>query len=200
VEGDDHGEAYTAILWGVGSSHEMNDDAGAEAVVSVEGNMCGTAMRGSVALPGSKATSRKNGTRRNLGDLTSPATAEAHAGRDGKSRRRSRRGRGEESDGCVVPVKPRTKPTSSRWRRVWREGGRPRGRQAATHAPDSEPDTACHRSCEPTDRRCMGRPSPELRSRPTFGRSPVRNVAPVDMWRSAPKVAARAEWRPLNAT
>jgi hypothetical protein len=28
----------------------------------------------------------------------------------------------------------------------------------------------------------------------------MRNVAPVDMWRSAPKVAARAEWRPLNAT
>src|SRR3954465_2892523 len=23
VEGDDHGEAYTAILWGVGLSHEM---------------------------------------------------------------------------------------------------------------------------------------------------------------------------------
>jgi len=23
VEGDDHGEAYTAILWGVGMSHEM---------------------------------------------------------------------------------------------------------------------------------------------------------------------------------
>lgn len=51
----------------------MNDDAGVEAVVSVESNMCGTAMRGSVALPGSEATSRKNGMRRNLGDLTSPA-------------------------------------------------------------------------------------------------------------------------------
>src|SRR5208283_348576 len=77
VEGDDHGEAYTAILWGVGLSHESNHVAGAETFVSVEGNMCGAAMRGPVALPGSEATSRKKGTRRNLGDLTSPAAAKA---------------------------------------------------------------------------------------------------------------------------
>jgi hypothetical protein len=70
VEGDDHGEAYTAILRGVGLSHERNNVAGAEALVDVEGNMCGTATRGSAALPGSEATSRKNGPRRNLGDLT----------------------------------------------------------------------------------------------------------------------------------
>ena len=69
MEGDDHGEAYTAIVWGVGLSHEIRDIAGAEAVRHAEGNMCGTAMRGSVALPGSKATSRTKGTRRNLGDL-----------------------------------------------------------------------------------------------------------------------------------
>jgi len=110
VEGDDHGEACTAIVWGVGLSHEMNDDAGAEAFVSVEGNMCGAVMRGPVALLGSKATSRTKGTRRNLGDLILPVAAKVTPGRDGKSRRRSRRGRGEESDDCVVPVKPRTKP------------------------------------------------------------------------------------------
>ena len=34
------------------------DIAGAECFYSLEGNMCGTAMRGAVALPGSKATSR----------------------------------------------------------------------------------------------------------------------------------------------
>ncbi len=113
MEGDDHGEAYTAILWGVGLSHEIRNVAGAEAFVSVEGNMCGAVMRGPVALPGSKATSRKKGTRRNLGDLTSPMAAQAVTGRDEKSRRRSRRGRDEESDDCVVPVKPRTKPTST---------------------------------------------------------------------------------------
>ena len=110
MEGDDHGEAYTAILWGVGLSHESNHVAGAEAFVSVEGNMCGAVMRGPVALPGSETSSRTKGTRRNLGDLISPAAATAAAGHDGKSRRRSRRGRGEESDDRVVPVKPRTKP------------------------------------------------------------------------------------------
>ena len=98
----------------------------------------------------------------------------AEPGRDRQPRRRSRRGRGEESDGCTVPVKPRTKPTTNRWRRWWREGGRPEGRRAATHAPDSVPDTACNRSCEPADWGCMGRQSPEPRSRSTFGRSPVR--------------------------
>src|SRR5258708_36284358 len=98
----------------------------------------------------------------------------AEPGRDGKPRRRSRRGRGEESDGCTVPVKPRTKPTTKRWRRWWREGGRPEGRRAATHAPDSVPDTACNRSCEPADWGCMGRQSPEPQSRSTFGWSPVR--------------------------
>src|SRR5438874_6708226 len=38
---------------------------------SLEGNMCGTAMRGADALPGSKATSRAKGSHRNLGDLVS---------------------------------------------------------------------------------------------------------------------------------
>ncbi|MCZ6743552.1 MAG: hypothetical protein O7D31_02550 [Alphaproteobacteria bacterium] len=27
----------------------------------------------------------------------------------------------------------------------------------ATHVPDTEPELACHRSCAPTDRSCMGR-------------------------------------------
>jgi len=54
VEGDDHGEAYTAILWGVGLSHENSDVAGAEAVENVEGNMNGAAMRGSATLSGSE--------------------------------------------------------------------------------------------------------------------------------------------------
>jgi hypothetical protein len=63
------------ILWGVRLSHEIFDNAGAETVAVVEGNMCGAVMRGSVALPGSKATSRRKGSRRNLGDLISPAAA-----------------------------------------------------------------------------------------------------------------------------
>ena len=91
-------------------SHERTFNAGAEAVQNAEGNMSGAAMRGTAALPGSETSSRTKGTRRNLGDLISPAAAKAAAGHDGKSRRRSRRGRGEESDDRVVPVKPRTKP------------------------------------------------------------------------------------------
>jgi hypothetical protein len=75
VGGNDHGEAYTVIVWGVGMSHEIPEFAGAEAVTMAEGNMCGADMRGTVALPGSKATSRTNGTRRNLGDLLSDRTA-----------------------------------------------------------------------------------------------------------------------------
>jgi hypothetical protein len=55
------------------------------------------------------------------------------------SRLRSPWGRREESDGCIVPMKPRTKPTTNRQRREWREGGRSKERRAATHAPDSEP-------------------------------------------------------------
>ena len=49
----------------------------------------------------------------------------------------------EKSDGCIVPLKPRTTPGDSRWRRVWREGGRSEEGQVATHAPDTEPESAC---------------------------------------------------------
>ena len=52
MEGDDHDEAYTVIMWGVGLSHEILEFAGAEAFATVEDNMCGAVMRGTVALPG----------------------------------------------------------------------------------------------------------------------------------------------------
>src|SRR5260370_16064397 len=50
--GDSGREAYTAIAWGVGLSPERSDIAGAESFHSLEGNMCGTVMRGADALPG----------------------------------------------------------------------------------------------------------------------------------------------------
>ena len=65
-------------------SHEMSCNAGAEAVQSAEGNMSGAAMRGTAALPGSETSSRTKGSRRNLGDLLSPAAAQAVPGRGGK--------------------------------------------------------------------------------------------------------------------
>ena len=55
--GDGGREAYTAVVWGVGMSHERHNIVGAETVGSVEGNMCGTVTRGADALPGSMATS-----------------------------------------------------------------------------------------------------------------------------------------------
>src|SRR5437763_5924183 len=69
--GDGGCEAYTAIAWGVGLSHERSDIAGAESFHSLGGNMCDTATRGADALPGTKATSRAKGSYRNLGDLVS---------------------------------------------------------------------------------------------------------------------------------
>ena len=78
--GDGGCEAYTAIAWGVGLSHERSDIVGAESFYSLEGNMCGTAMRGAVALPGSKATSRAKGSHRKLGGLGSDRSGIAAAG------------------------------------------------------------------------------------------------------------------------
>ena len=69
--GDGGCEAYIAIVWGVGLSHERSYIAGAESFHSLEGNMCGTAMRGADALSGSKTTSRAKGSHRKLGGLAS---------------------------------------------------------------------------------------------------------------------------------
>ena len=54
-------------------SHEISNVAEAETLGTVEGNMCGSVMRDAVAPPGSKATSRPKGTRRNLRGRTAEA-------------------------------------------------------------------------------------------------------------------------------
>ena len=107
--GDDGHEAYTAIMWSGLLSREMFNVTEAEAVENVEGNMLRTVMRGATAPSWSETPLRMKGNRRNLGDLASPIRRLGGPGHDGKSKRRSRRGRGEESDGCIVPVMPRTK-------------------------------------------------------------------------------------------
>ena len=71
-------------------SLEIYKVAEAEPVISVEGNMCGTVMRGAVAPPGSKATSRRKGTRRNLRDLTLDQRLKSCVARIGKAKSRSR--------------------------------------------------------------------------------------------------------------
>ena len=89
--GDSGSEAYTAIARGVGLSHERSYIVGAEGFHSPEGNMCGTATRGAVALPESKATSRAKGSRRNLGGLGSGRQCRVRGTvRIGKVRSRSR--------------------------------------------------------------------------------------------------------------
>jgi hypothetical protein len=74
-------------------SHERSDIAGAESFYSLEGNMCGTVMRGAVTLPGSEATSRAKGSHRKLGDLVSGRRRVRELSRlvrIGKARSRSR--------------------------------------------------------------------------------------------------------------
>ena len=80
----------------------------AEALRTAAGNRCGTVLRGTAAPPESETSSSRHGSCRNLGDLRPPAAATAVPGRFGKARSRSRIGRSEESDGCRVPMKPRT--------------------------------------------------------------------------------------------
>ena len=100
-----------------------------------------------------------------------PAVATAIPGRFGKVRSRNRIGRYEESDGCIVPAKPRTTPADRLVAETVEGRGSKEG-QGPTHAPDTEPESACPRRPASTDRNWS--PSPECRSRPTFDRSPVR--------------------------
>src|SRR5919198_5694520 len=85
--------------------------AGAEGFHSLEGNMCGTAMRGAVALPGSKATSRAKGSHRKLGGLVSGRQALRKRDgphREGEEPKPMMHGR-EKSDLVIVAMKPANK-------------------------------------------------------------------------------------------
>src|SRR6516225_5952937 len=122
--GDSGREAYTAIAWGMGLSHERSDIAGAESFHSLEGNMCGTAMRGADALPGSKATSRAKGSHRKLGDLGSDRNGAAVAGphREGEEPKPMMHGP-EKSDLAIVAGKPANKAEQSVAESVERRAG-----------------------------------------------------------------------------
>src|SRR6202047_4202896 len=76
--------------------------------------MCGTAMRGADALPGSKATSRAKGSYRNLGDLISDPLAMCLNGpcREGEETTPAMYG-GEKSDRAIVAMKPVNKAERS---------------------------------------------------------------------------------------
>jgi hypothetical protein len=133
-------------------SHERSDIAGAEGFHSLEGNMCGTAMRGADALPGSKATSRAKGSHRNLGDLASDRRRRVpcvYGGphREGEEPKPMKHGR-EKSDLVIVAMKPANKAKEAHCGGVCGGGrsgvggakGGGQGEYApAKHALDSEP-------------------------------------------------------------
>jgi hypothetical protein len=92
-------------------SHERSDSAAAEGFHSLEGNMCGTVMRGADALPGSKATSRAKGSHRNLGGLGSGRQMLRERDgphREGEEPKPMMHGH-EKSDLVIVAVKPTNK-------------------------------------------------------------------------------------------
>jgi len=106
VEGDDHCEAYTTIVWGGLLSRERYYAAETEAVDIVEGNMCGPVMRGSIAQPWSKTPSRTKGTSRNLGDLAFGRAAIRRAGPHGEGDEpKPMMNEREKSDPATVAVK-----------------------------------------------------------------------------------------------
>src|SRR5262245_14719035 len=73
--------------------------------------MCGTALRGADALPGSKATSRAKGSHRNLGGLVSGRQASRERDgphREGEEPKPMMHGR-EKSDLVIVAMKPANK-------------------------------------------------------------------------------------------
>ena len=99
---------------GCGIEPRKIDIAGAESLYSLEGNMCGTAMRGADALPGSKATSRAKGSHRNLGGLGSDRHGVVVAGprREGEEPKPMMNGP-EKSDPAIVAMKPANKAEQS---------------------------------------------------------------------------------------
>ena len=133
-------------------SHERSDSAGAEGFHSLEGNMCGTAMRGADALPGSKATSRAKGSHRNLGGLASGRQQLRERDgphREGEEPKPMMHGH-EKSDLVIVAVKPANKARKAPCGGVCGGGrsgvggakGGGQGEYApAKHVLDSEPGT-----------------------------------------------------------
>ena len=104
-------------------SHEILNVAGAEPVLCVEGHMCGAVMRGAVALPGSKATSRTKGSRWNLGDLVWPAVAVAIRAVAGRRGAEAAVEQARSRTSLVVTGEAPEQGRDERRRRAWREGG-----------------------------------------------------------------------------
>ena len=157
VVGDGGCEAYTTILWGALLSSEIAKLAEAETVSNVEGNMCGTAMRGADALPESKTASRRKGSRWNLGDLRSGRHARSASGRRGAVADDARAGEvGQARSTAEVLEQGRAIGGGE-------DGGKAPGRGetgSVTHAPGTGPDRRDTAAGTVLLRNCMGPSTP----------------------------------------
>src|SRR5205085_5037767 len=112
---------------GCGIEPRKIDIAGAESSHSLEGNMCGIAMQGADALPGSKATSRAKRSHRKLGDLGSGHRGRVSAEYDGPHREgeepKPMMHGHEKSDLVIVAMKPANKAEQSAAEAVERRTG-----------------------------------------------------------------------------
>ena len=130
-------------------SLEIYKVAEAEPVINVEGNMCGTVLRGAVALPGSKATSRAKGSYRNLGGLVFGRQALCERDgphREGEEPKPMMHGH-EKSDSAIVATKPPNK------------AGRPAAEAVERRAEAKENANRC-RTCRTQCRESVS-PTPE---------------------------------------
>ncbi len=101
-----------------------------------------------------------------------PQPPRAVQGRDGKPRRRSRRGSGEESDGVVVPVK---RPNKAGVPSCGGRGGKdPARKEGGWTRPDSGPSAGSRLKSTALAHGSAPGLRHECRSRCTSGRSPVR--------------------------
>jgi len=151
-------------------SRESQNIAGAEALGIVEGNMCGVVMRDAVAPPRSKTPSLSVGTWETSPGPQSLRRSRAAAGRRGAEaaveQARSR-------TSLVVPMKRSNKAVRSGGGGRGGKGARSEGWRTTGDAPGAEPDKA--RPCpSPASGSEMRGEARVLRSRPTSGRSPVR--------------------------
>ena len=95
-------------------SHEMMKPRERRLSLIAERYMCSVVMRDTVVPPGSKSTSRANGSYRNLGDLISDPLALCLNGprREGEEPTPTMYG-GEKSDRAIVAMKPTNKAARS---------------------------------------------------------------------------------------
>jgi hypothetical protein len=143
----------------------MGNVAGAETVESVEGNTCALVMQEASSRRGRGPHHVQQDRVGSWETSLRPQSPLAVPDHGRKPKGRSCRGRGEGSDGLIVPVKRRTKPAAAGG---GGGGGKGAGRgelMAANDVPGTAPDHTSLMRCHHRYRKCMGRPSPELRCR-----------------------------------